>query len=44
MLKADESLMTNAQEYQLWLYFDLLDKTDYTATAPLKGALTGYSK
>ena len=44
MIKADESLMTNAQEYQLWLYFDLLDKTDYTATAPLKGALTGYSK
>ena len=38
VIKADESLMTNAQEYQLWLYFDLLGKTDYK----VQGALAGY--
>ena len=40
MIKADESLMVNSQEYQIWLYFDLLDKTEYTAQA----ALTDYPK
>ena len=37
MIKDDETLMTNTKDYQLWLYFDLLDMPDYSAQTALQG-------